>query len=262
MYAFVKADNYTSKLTILLPLDVDECAYNLDKCEDTCVNIPGSYKCSCPYGQVLASDGYSCIKCAEKKLMTNFSHISAVIPIKISESLWLATICKNGSTMCAGSLINDNSILTTANCMCNNNSTTPEMISVKMNKNYGCSSEEDDEVEYNVTKIVCHPSFTSASSQNNVAILKLASRVSTFAPICLPARKDSDTYSVNNFAGIYEYGQSLTNIMFSLDTDSDFTDSSTDQLQLQVTQIVTKSNCGANYTQSVVSTDHILCTGK
>ena len=93
-------------------------------------------------------------------------------------------------------------------------------------------------------------------------MLKLASKVSTFAPICLPAGKDADTYSVNNFAGIYEYGQSLTNIMFSLDTDIDFTDSSTDQLLLQVTQLVPKSNCGANYTLTVSNTDHILCTGK
>ena len=241
---------------------MDECAYNLDKCEDTCTNTPGSYKCSCPYGQVLSSDGYSCIECAVDKLMANFSHISAIVPVRISESLWHAAICKENSTICSGSLINDNSIITTANCICNDNSTTPEMVSVKMNKSYGCPSEESDAVEYNVTKIICHPSFTSASSQYNIAILKLASSVNKFSPICLPTSKDTNTFSVNNFAGIYDYGQSVTNIILSLDSDIGFTDSNADQLQLQVTQIVPKSNCGANYTQLVSNTDHILCTGE
>lgn len=245
-----------------IPLDVDECAYNLDKCEDTCTNTPGSYKCSCPYGQVLASNGYSCINCAVDKSMSNFSHISAAIPVRISESLWHAAICKEGDTICSGSLINDNSIITTANCICNDNSTTPEMVSVKMNKNYGCPSEENDAIEYNVTQIVCHPSFTSASSRYNIAILKLASTIDKFSPICLPASKDANTFSLKSFAGIYDYGQSLTNINFTLGGDIGFTDSNAGQLQLQVTQIVMKSNCGANYTQLISSTDHILCTGR
>ena len=243
---------------------MDECAYNLDKCEDKCTNTPGSYKCSCPYGQVLASDGYSCIKCAIDESMSNFSHISAVVPVRISDSLWHAAICKGNSTICSGSLINDNSIMTTAKCICNDNSTTPEMVSVMMNKNYGCPFEENDAVEYNVTKIICHPSFTSGSSEYNIAVLKLASPVSNFSPICLPTSKNAKTYSVNSFAGIYDYGQSLseTNISYSLDSDIGFTDSQTHQLQLQVTQIVSKSNCGANYTQLVSNTDHILCTGR
>ena len=240
---------------------MDECAYNLDKCEHKCTNTPGSYKCSCPYGQVLASDGFSCIKCAVHKSMSNFSQISPVAPARITDILWHAAICKEGSTICSGSLINDNSIITTANCICKDNSTTPEMVSVKMNKNYGCPHEENYAVEHNVTKIICHPSFNSASSEYNIAILKLDSKVGNFFPICLPTSKDVNAFSVNSFAGIYDYGESFENITFSLDSDIGFTDSSNDPLQFQVTQIVAKSSCGANYTQTVSSTDHILCTG-
>ena len=145
--------------------------------------------------------------------------------------------------------------------MCNDNSTTPEMVSVKMNKNYGCPSEENDAVDYNVTQIICHPSFTSASSEYNIAVLKLASTVNKFSPICLPANKDANTYSVKSFAGIYDYGQPLTNISFPLGSDIGLADSNAGQLQLQVTQIVAKGNCGANYTQLISSKDHILCTG-
>ena len=246
-------------LSCFMLLDVDECAYNLDKCEDKCTNTPGSYKCTCPYGQVLASDGYNCIKCAQEKLMSNFSMILPVIPIRVAESPWHAAICKENSTICSGSLINDNSIITSANCICNN-FTTPETITVKLNKNHGCPFEESGAVEYSITKIICHPSFAAPSSEYNIALLKLASTVSKFSPVCLPTSQDLNTFSVKKFAGIYGYSQSDDNS--TLGSDIGFTDGSRDQLQLQVTQIVSKNRCGANYTQSVTNTDHILCTGE
>ena len=240
---------------------MDECAYKLDKCEDQCTNTPGSYRCSCPYGQVLASDGYSCIKCAEDKLMTNYSQVTHVVPVRITESLWHAAICTENTTICSGSLINDNSLVTTANCICKDNYTTaPEMVSVKMNKNYGCPSDENAAVELTVTQIICHPLFTSATSENNIAILKLASPVNRFPPICLPTSKDTDTFSINSYAGIYDYGQ--PEIISALSLDTGFTNGYVDPLQLQVTQIVAKDRCGANYTETPSSIDHILCTGK
>ena len=242
-------------------LDVDECAYKLDKCKDQCINTPGGYKCSCPYGQVLASDGHSCIKCAEDKLMTNFTDVTNVVPVRITESLWHSAICTENTTICSGSLINDNSIVTTANCICKDNYTTaPEMVSVKMNKNYGCPSDENAAVEFNVTKITCHPSFSSASLENNIAILTLASPVNNFPPICLPTSKDMGTFSVNSYAGIYDYGE--PNIISVLGNDGGYANGNRDPLQLQVTQIVAKNRCGANYTQSPSNAEHILCTGK
>ena len=239
---------------------MDECAYKLDKCEHKCTNTPGSYKCSCPYGQVLASNGYSCIKCAQNKLMTTYSQVSPVEPVQIAKSLWHAAICKGNTTICSGSLINDNSVITTANCMCMDNSTTPEVISVKMNKTYSCPHEESSAVEFTVAKITCHPSYKSASSEYNIAILKLAPTANSFPPICLPTSKDTHIFSVNSYAAIYDYGQ--PDILSSLSSDVGFTNGNSDPLQFQVTQIVAKNRCGANYTQSISGTDHILCTGK
>ena len=40
--------------------DDDECQSNATKCEQTCVNTPGSYRCDCGRGYQLDSDGYSC----------------------------------------------------------------------------------------------------------------------------------------------------------------------------------------------------------
>ena len=193
--------------------------------------------------------------------MNNFTDVTHVVPVRITESLWHAAICTENTTICSGSLINDNSIITTANCICKDNYiAAPEMVSVKMNKNYGCPSDENAAVEFNVTKITCHPSFSSASLENNIAILTLASPVNNFPPICLPTSKDTGTFSVNSYAGIYDYGE--PNITSVLGNDGGYANGNRDPLQLQVTQIVAKNRCGANYTQSPSNAEHILCTGK
>ncbi|KAM6942614.1 fibulin-7-like isoform 2-T2 [Xenentodon cancila] len=43
--------------------DIDECAVTLGRgpCMQRCHNSPGSYRCSCTYGHILAGDGHSCI---------------------------------------------------------------------------------------------------------------------------------------------------------------------------------------------------------
>ena len=262
---------------LLISLDVDECQFNLDKCEDKCINTPGSYKCSCPYGQVLASDGYSCIKCANNASTANFTEISPIMPTNIKESLWHVAICVyNNSTMCSGSLINDNLIVTTANCVCNNNSILTESVSVKVNKNYGCPTEETNAVEYDVLQIICHPLYDNSTLEYNIALLRLAVIVNTtaFAPVCLPvANIDSYIYTVNNFVGIYGYrefnklsssgdGSGSGSEDDSVHANNSF-DNSFDELYLQVAQIVPNADCSVAYNYSSVSiTNHMICTGK
>ncbi|XP_029603485.1 uncharacterized protein LOC115188777 isoform X2 [Salmo trutta] len=43
--------------------DVDECVegQQQQRCQQTCVNTFGSFRCSCPYGHVLAGDGRTCV---------------------------------------------------------------------------------------------------------------------------------------------------------------------------------------------------------
>ncbi len=40
--------------------DINECAYQNGGCEYKCVNMGGSYRCQCPPGQYVQSDGKSC----------------------------------------------------------------------------------------------------------------------------------------------------------------------------------------------------------
>ena len=257
---------------MIISLDVDECQFNLDKCEDKCTNTPGSYECSCPYGQVLASNGYNCIRCADSGPTANFTQMFRVMPKNIKESLWHVGICTDSnSTVCSGSLINDNLIITTANCVCNDNTLSAETVSVKVHKNYGCPTEEINAIEYDVSQIICHPLYDNSTLKYNIALLRLAVIVNTtaFAPVCLPLPStDSNILTVNNIVGIYgyrEFGKLTSSADGSGSGDyaiNNHTESDADEFYLQVTQIVPNVDCTAAYNQSSISiTNQMICTG-
>lgn len=50
------------KLILSLPSDIDECSQSIGNlCTFQCVNVDGSYKCSCPaHGYVLSANGHTC----------------------------------------------------------------------------------------------------------------------------------------------------------------------------------------------------------
>ena len=51
----------TTKYLTLDLTDMDECkVYNNGGCNQTCVNVPGSYKCACIAGFALDMDGKRC----------------------------------------------------------------------------------------------------------------------------------------------------------------------------------------------------------
>ena len=41
-------------------IDTDECASDIDNCQQTCVNTDGSYECACTVGYVLDDDARTC----------------------------------------------------------------------------------------------------------------------------------------------------------------------------------------------------------
>ena len=198
--------------------------------------------------------------------MTTLKELVPLAARNITEALWHVVVCKDDSTIiCSGSLINDNFIVTTADCVCNNNSTADGSISVKMNKNHGCAIEETNGIEYDVTHITCHPMYNSVTYEYNIALLKLAVIINTtlFAPICLPTAKDTSSFAVDEFAGVYGYGHfnmlgSASADGFSISTVYD----DKNELLFEVTQIVSNNECSIAYNSSVPITNHMTCTSK
>jgi len=56
-------EEFNIAIWFLFPTDIDECFHELDDCDNAlteCINIPGSYMCSC-YKQNYAWDGDTCV---------------------------------------------------------------------------------------------------------------------------------------------------------------------------------------------------------
>ncbi|XP_065894569.1 hemicentin-1-like [Dysidea avara] len=239
--------------------EVDECLYKLDKCEASCINTPGSYKCSCPYGQVLASDGYGCIQCANDTSGTNYTEIQPPRFISATENVWHVAICGTNSTTCSGSLINDNFVITSASCVCDE-VTFPQSLMVKMNKKFGCQTKELSSVDYNVIQIICHPMYNDTILANNVALLKLDRIVNTsiFKPVCLPTDRDQSITSINRFSGVHGYEH--FDYIGSSNHHGDVIADVTEELYIQVTEIVSIKECYIAYGYVLVVDNRMLCT--
>ena len=246
-----------------IPTEVDECLYKLDKCEATCINTPGSYKCSCPYGQVLASDGYGCIECAIDTSGINHTAIQSPQFISADKSVWHVAICGTNSTTCSGSLINNNFVITSASCVCDDELVFLQSVMVTFNKERGCDTQEIGSTDYSVTQIICHPMYNVTTLAYNVALLKLDRNVNTniFKPVCLPTDRDQSTTSINRYTGVYGY-ENFDYVGSSTSFSDVIVPDITEELFIQVTEIVSNNKCSTAYGHIVLVDNKMMCTSK
>ncbi|XP_052431871.1 chymotrypsin-like protease CTRL-1 [Carassius gibelio] len=97
---------------------------------------------------------------------------------------WQVSLQKaNGFHFCGGSLINENWVLTSAQCAVVVNS--DRVILGEHNRD---SNDEPIQIEL-VSKVITHPLFNRATFNNDIALLKLSSPVTLtprISPVCLP----------------------------------------------------------------------------
>ena len=63
---------------VLFSTDIDECASNVSKCSQLCINSPGSYLCDCNHGYQLDNDHTSCKGKNNQKSLHFLLNLSAV----------------------------------------------------------------------------------------------------------------------------------------------------------------------------------------
>ncbi|XP_052858447.1 phenoloxidase-activating enzyme 1 [Drosophila gunungcola] len=120
---------------------------------------------------------------------------------------WLAQIRTKSKVICAGTLINEQYVLTAASCIANQN-----QLIVRLGKFEGSKSNFEDDgtsdktyEEYYVKKAFIHKSYSADTKRHNIGVLKLASSVQYkrhIKPICIAEnsefKTDSLTFEIPN----------------------------------------------------------------
>jgi len=99
--------------------------------------------------------------------------------------------------ICGGALVNENHIISAAHCMENRNKYNTAVI-IGDHKQY--SVNEPSQLTYAVSAIYNHPEYISRTQQNDITVIRLASKVNlfTFAPACFPTFATGETLHGKN----------------------------------------------------------------
>jgi len=200
-----------------------------------------------PAGATNSSTG-GC-KCGIKRT----SRIVGGTETEVNEYPWMAAISDSQeSQFCGGTLIASQWVLTAAHCMFKDaQGTQPQTageIRVVLGEHDLLDSFESKipKKVVNVSKIINHPSYAPATSNNDIALLKLSESVdlNTYTPSCLPSSGD-------NFEGqkAWVYGWGTT------------TSGGVSATKLQEVQVPVVSNSVCKTALQTDITEAMLCAG-
>ncbi|XP_064606681.1 limulus clotting factor C-like [Liolophura sinensis] len=175
----------------------------------------------------------------------------AFIAVRQSNGLFLG--------ICAGSIVNEQWVITAADCVSNKQ---PADVNVYLGKYFRDYQRDDNSVrKFEVASITVHPNFDSLYLDFDIALLKLSTKVTFTArisPICLPSF-DSNGEMLGN--SLINPGSVLTIAGWG------YTENGTVSKALRVAQVKTISNaeCKNKYYSSgllVSVTDNMFCAGQ
>ena len=157
------------------------------------------YICQCNDKHILAADGITCIKCA-----------------KYNNPTWHVALCNssNDDTICSGTAINDQWILTSARCACNKGSgIDKQSLSIRFGKNRTCSYRDTNELQLATSEIYCYPNYTTDALTVDIAAIKLESPIPVNVmkqspPLCIGnARKGKELFFSKGNVEIFGWGK-------------------------------------------------------
>jgi trypsin len=118
----------------------------------------------------------------------------------ISQYPWTVFLAStSGSQFCGGTLVKGNKVVTAAHCVSGRSASSTRVVWGREDK------QSTAGITASVTRIWVHPSYTSASSGSDVAVLTLDRSISsTYLPLATPA--DTSLYAAGTSATILGWG--------------------------------------------------------
>ena len=170
-------------LSIVYFLANDSCFNN--SCDHICIAGNNSYTCQCNKTYFLAADNTSCVKCAQSQSR----RINKIKPT------WHVAICNasNEKTICSGTAISDQWVLTSAGCVCSDNF-DQKHLSIRFAKTRTCFYNDPDELQLLASHIYCYPGYKPIKVAGDLALIKLQSPIPLHVirqspPLCLKTNK-------------------------------------------------------------------------
>lgn len=164
------------------------------------------------------------------------------VAAQLGDFPFIVSLQRSGSHFCGGSLLNSRTVVTAAHCAVGQTASSLRVRAGSLNKGSGGTLAS-------VSSIVIHPSFSSSTLNNDVAILKLATAIPTSSTIgyaTLPASgSDPVADSIATVAGwgtLTQGGSSPTT------------------LRKVDVPIVSRTECRAQYSVSEITTN-MICAG-
>lgn len=112
------------------------------------------------------------------------------VPVPITEAPWQVAVVGNGSTLCGGSLIASDWVLTAAHCIGAATSITVYAGITELNSGSGAN-------QFGVLQAVTNPGYNQTSFANDLTLVQLDRPITpgpTMAPIALPTAEDSASW--------------------------------------------------------------------
>ncbi|XP_014787085.1 transmembrane protease serine 2 [Octopus bimaculoides] len=122
---------------------------------------------------------------------------------------WIVMLLVSGVRMCAGTILNNDWVLTAAHCFDYAQLRNASLWNVTSGKHHS-NCTDTTEQEWPVSQIVIHPGYVAPTNENDIALLKLSKPLTyncRTQPICLP--KDDKPLKTGRFCKIAGWGMTF-----------------------------------------------------
>ncbi|CAF0925706.1 unnamed protein product [Adineta ricciae] len=160
---------------------------------------------------------------------------------------WQISMERNGKHICGGSLINDQWIVTAAHCVSGN--TNPSVYRIIFGVHDRLISDSWV-ISRTVQSVIVHPSYVASNFKNDIALMKLSTKVEPYTEYYMPVCFPNATQTFEGATGITTgwgapvYGGSLLRYLTEVPTP-----------------VLSDTACKARYNTGMINSANQICSG-